>query len=70
MRAVIDRIEDGKIVVLTIIGGGEMLIPAKQFKKFKIHEGMWLDIEFKPNREAEDKARQKVIKLQQELLKK
>lgn len=68
MKAVIERIEDGKAVVVTVIGGGEMIIPKKQFK-FKIHEGMWLDVEFNPDKKAEDNAKSEVIKLQQELLK-
>ena len=66
MRAVIDRIEDGKTAVL-IVGGGEMIIPVKQFK-FKLHEGMWLDVEFNPNKKAESKSLDRVKKLQQELL--
>lgn len=67
MIVVVDRIEDGKTVVLTVIGGGEMIIPVKQFK-FKLHEGMWLDAEFKPNKKAESKSLDRVKKLQQELL--
>lgn len=67
MKAVIDRIEDGKTAVLTVVGGGEMIIPVKQFK-FKLHEGMWLDVEFKPNKKAELKSLDRVKKLQQELL--
>jgi len=67
MRAVIDRIEDGKTAVLIVIGGGEMIIPVKQFK-FKLHEGMWLDVEFNPNKKAESKSLARVKKLQQELL--
>lgn len=67
MKAVIDRIEDGKTAVLTVIGGGEIIIPVKQFK-FKLHEGMWFDVEFKPNRKEESKSLDRVKKLQQELL--
>lgn len=67
MRAVIDRIEDGKTAVLTVNGGGEMIIPVKRFK-FKLHEGMWLDVKFIPNKKAESKSLDRIKKLQQELL--
>jgi len=67
MRAVIDRIEDRKTAVLTVSGGGEMIIPVKQFK-FKLHEGMWLDVKFSPNKKAELKSLDRVKKLQRELL--
>ena len=36
MKAVIDRIEDGKTAVINIVGGGSMLIPVEQFG-IKIH---------------------------------
>lgn len=67
MKAVIERIEDGKTAAVTIIGGGQMIIPKKQFK-FKIHEGMWLDMEFSPDEKSEAASKDEVIKLQQELL--
>lgn len=67
MKAIIDRIEDGKTVVLTVLGGGEMIVPVKQFK-FKLHEGMWLIADFKPDKKAELKAIDRVKKLQRELL--
>ncbi|HAX61169.1 MAG TPA: hypothetical protein DCX95_01220 [Elusimicrobia bacterium] len=67
MKAVIDRIEDGKTAVLMVIGGGEMIIPVKQFR-CKLHEGMWFDVVFKPNKKAESKSLARVKKLQQELM--
>jgi len=67
MQAIIDRIEDGKIAVLNVIGGGKMSIPVKQFK-FKLHEGMLLEIEFTPNKKAENKAVKEIKNLQNELL--
>ncbi len=67
MRGYIDRIEDKKFAVINIIGGGEMIIPVKQFK-FKIYEGMHLEINFKPNPESEKKLLERVKKLQRELL--
>lgn len=68
MKGYIDRIEDKKFAVINIIGGGEMIIPVKQFK-FKIHEGMHLEIDFKPKPEEEKKTLDRIKKLQQELLK-
>ncbi|HAM38542.1 MAG: hypothetical protein A2474_06975 [Elusimicrobia bacterium RIFOXYC2_FULL_34_12] len=67
MQAIIDRIEDGKIAVINIIGGGKMSIPTKQFK-FKIHEGMFLNIQFKPDKKAEEKQIKEIKSLQNELL--
>jgi len=67
MRAVIDRIEDGETAVLTVIGGGDIFLPVKQFG-FKIREGMWLLIEIKPDRTAENASVERIKKLQGKLL--
>lgn len=69
MKAYVDRIEDGKFAVINVIGGGEMVIPVKQFK-FKIHEGMHLEINFEPRPDEEKKTLDRIKKLQQELLRK
>ncbi len=66
MKAVIDRIEDGKIAVIEIEGGGKMLIPAVQFN-IDIYEGACLDVEFKLNIEREEKRRKKIKNLQKKL---
>lgn len=67
MRAVIDRIEDDKTAVLAVIGGGEIVLPVKQFG-FKVREGMWLSIEIKPDKSAEDSSIKRIKKLQDKLL--
>lgn len=67
MKAYIDRIEDGKFAVINVIGGGEMIIPARQFK-FKIREGMHLDVDFRPDEKSERETLDRVKKLQAELL--
>ncbi|MBN2407089.1 MAG: DUF3006 domain-containing protein [Elusimicrobia bacterium] len=68
MKGIIDRIEDGKTAVINIVGGGSMLIPAEQFD-IKIHEGQHLKITFEPDEESEQKTREEIKNLQEELLK-
>jgi hypothetical protein len=67
MRAVIDRIEDGKTAVLTVIGGGDIFLPVKQFG-FKVREGMWLSFDIKPDKPAEEASIERIKKLQGKLL--
>lgn len=67
MRAVIDRIEDGKTAVITVIGGGNIFLPVKQFG-FKVREGMWLSVEIRPDKPAEKAAAKRIKKLQDKLL--
>ena len=68
MKCYIDRIEDGEYAVIKIQGGGEMVIPARQFR-FKIHEGMHLTVDFRPDEKSESATLERIKKLQQELLK-
>ena len=68
MKAVIDRIEDGKTAVIMIEGGGNMYIPAEQFD-FEIHEGESLDIFFMPDKCSEDRLKKEIKDLQDELRK-
>jgi hypothetical protein len=67
MRAVIDRIEDGKIAVFAVKGGGDMYLPVKQLG-FKIREGMWISIEMKPDETAGKASVARIKKLQNKLL--
>lgn len=67
MKGTVDRIEDGKTAVIVIEGGGQMTIPVKQFN-IEVYEGAHLDIDFRLNPESEEKMRQEINDLQQELL--
>ena len=66
MKAYIDRIEDGNIAVL-IIEGKTINLPV-EFFGFEVHEGQHLKITFEPNEESEQKTRQEIKNLQDELL--
>ena len=68
MNGIIDRIEDGKIAVINIVGGGSMQIPAEQFD-IEIHEGQNLKIIFETDEESEQDTRESIKTLQEELLK-
>ncbi len=69
LLGVIDRIEDGKVVVLNFNDRkGSAYIDKSSFN-FKVYEGMWLRIEFYPEPEKENGTRLKIKKLQEELLK-
>ncbi|MDI6757517.1 MAG: DUF3006 family protein [Endomicrobiia bacterium] len=67
MKCYVDRIEDSKFAVINVIGGGEMIIPVRQFK-FKIREGMHLDVDFHPDAKSERDTLERVKKLQAQLL--
>lgn len=69
MKAYIDRIEDGKTAVVIVEQMGQLLVPVKKFP-FKIHDGMHLSIEFKPDPKSEKKTLDAVKKLQEELIRK
>lgn len=69
LRGCVDRIEDGRIAVITFEGGGTLNIPVKQLD-FKIYEGMWLEFDIRHIPEKEKEMKQKVIELQKKLLKK
>ena len=68
MLGIVDRIEDGRIAVIKIRGGGELLIPVKNLP-VKVHEGACLNIAMTLNRKAENKQRKKIKNLQEDLLK-
>jgi len=66
---VIDRIEDGKILVVNLVDrDGIMYLPKEMFN-FKIYEGLWLIIEINPDEEETNKMKLKIKKLQEKLLK-
>lgn len=70
LYGVIDRIEDDRIVVINIIKNkGTMFLP-KEIFNFKIYEGLWLKIEIFHDEEKTKETKLRIIKLQQELLKK
>jgi len=68
MKGIIDRIEDGKIAVVAVAGGGSMHIPIEQFN-INIHEGMHFNIEFEIDSESEQKLKEEISDLQIDLLK-
>lgn len=68
LKAFVDRIEDGKTAVVHIQGGGEWLIPKKQFS-FPIHEGTHLTIILREDPGSEARTKKRVISLQEKLLK-
>ncbi|MCS7151683.1 MAG: DUF3006 domain-containing protein [Endomicrobia bacterium] len=66
---VIDRIEDGKIVVINIVDRkGSIYLPVEIFD-FKIYEGLWLNIEILPDEEKTKQAKLRIQELQEKLLK-
>lgn len=68
LRVVIDRIEDGRLAVLEIEGvAGDFLWPA-EFLPEGVHDGSILDFIIENNPEAEARQREKMRKLQDELL--
>ncbi len=68
LRVVIDRIEDGRVAVLEIEGvAGDFLWPV-EFLPEGVHDGSILDFTIKDNPEAEARQREKMQKLQDELL--
>lgn len=69
LYGVIDRIEDGKIVVINIVDKkGSMYLPKDVFD-FKIYEGLWLNIEISPNEDKTQEVKLRIKKLQEKLLK-
>lgn len=68
VRVVIDRIEDNKLAVLEIEGwAGDFIWPVK-FLPPGVHDGSILDFSIELNPGAEAAQREKIRKLQQELL--
>ena len=68
MHVIIDRIEDGKIVVMRGLEGGEMFIPVNLFP-FPIHEGMHLELTFHEQPKEEEDRKQSIEDLQKKLRK-
>ncbi len=69
MLGIVDRIEDGRIAVIKIRGGGELVIPVANLP-VKIYEGACIDIKMVLNKREESKQKKKIRDLQDELLKK
>ena len=69
MLGIVDRIEDGKIAVIKIRGGGEMVVPVSNLP-LKIYEGACIDLSMSLNKKEEARQKKKVRDLQAELLKK
>jgi Protein of unknown function (DUF3006) len=68
LRVVIDRIEDGQLAVLEIEGvAGDFIWPV-EFLPEGVHDGSILDFTIEDNPEAETSQREKMRKLQDELL--
>lgn len=68
LRVVIDRIEDGRLAVLEIEGiSGDFIWPV-EFLPEGAHDGGILDFTIEDNPEAEARQREKMRKLQEELL--
>ncbi len=68
LRVVIDRIEDGQLAVLEIEGiSGDFIWPV-EFLPEGVHDGSILDFTIEDNPEAEASQREKMQKLQDELL--
>ncbi len=69
LRVVIDRIEDGSLAVLEIEGvAGDFIWPV-DFLPEGVHDGSILDFVIEANPEAEAAQREKMKRLQEELLK-
>jgi len=69
MIGIVDRIEDGKIAVIKIRGGGELVIPVSNLP-LKIYEGACIDLSMALNKKVEKQQKNKIKDLQAELLKK
>ncbi len=68
MHVTVDRIEDKRTAVVTVLGGGQMFLPVKLFSP-GLREGQIFDVTWAPNREAEQTLRSEIMKLQGALLK-
>ncbi len=69
MLGIVDRIEDGKIAVIRIRGGGELVIPVSNLP-VKIYQGACIDISMALNKKVEASQKKKIKDLQAELLNK
>ncbi|NLB34579.1 MAG: DUF3006 domain-containing protein [Elusimicrobia bacterium] len=67
MKAEIDRIEDGKHLVIYFEGGSQLVLP-REALDFETYEGQHLKVKFSPDPESEEKTRERVRKLREELL--
>ncbi len=69
MLGIVDRIEDGRIAVIRIRGGGELVIPVANLP-LRVYEGACIDIAMALNKKVEKTQKKKIKDLQAELLKK
>ncbi|MDD5492367.1 MAG: DUF3006 domain-containing protein [bacterium] len=69
MIGIVDRIEDGRIAVIKIRGGGELVIPVSNLP-LKIYEGACIDLSMALDKKEEVRQKKKIQDLQDELLKK
>ena len=67
MRAVIDRIEGGRIAVIHLEKGGHMELPLTSLG-FKAYEGQHLRVSFKPDPESEKKTEKGIKDIQDRLI--
>ncbi|HOW27983.1 MAG TPA: DUF3006 family protein [Elusimicrobiota bacterium] len=67
LTAVVDRIEDGRHVVLSVVGIGQIVLPARKFP-FAVREGQWIDFWAAPNPKTEQRIRSEVRRLQAKLV--
>ena len=68
MKGVIDRIEDSKIAVIMISGGGSMMLPVEQIG-FDVQEGSHLVIELTPDPDSRSDTQREIKEIQDRLLK-
>ncbi|MEA3506779.1 MAG: DUF3006 domain-containing protein [Elusimicrobiota bacterium] len=67
MKGIVDRIEDGRIAVIDIDGGGQMLVPVENLG-IKVNEGDHLKIKLKQDPESREKMRKEINDIKEELL--
>ena len=69
MKAYIDRIEDGKMAVIVIKGGGEMIVPVDVLE-LKVSEGDHLEITITKDEKSKKDTADKIKKIREDLLSK
>ncbi|MGQ0644556.1 MAG: DUF3006 domain-containing protein [Elusimicrobiota bacterium] len=68
-RLFVDRIEDGRLAVFSVEGGGQVVLPLSLCPP-GLREGRCFDLDWKENPAAERRLRDEVADLQRALLKK
>jgi hypothetical protein len=68
LRLFVDRIEDGRMAVFSVKGGGQIVLPLSACPR-DLREGQSFDLLWRENRATERKLRSSVASLQQALLK-